>query len=201
MEQHLPRAVWKSKGYHQGCCVHEVLQQKRTPLIGNRCIRWRTRTRTSTGQEWFVVPLRWSDWQHSIASHSVCRQKLDWDRNKIHQHRKRGFRHMSQPREIQQYCFAHVVNHITDHKHLVSIFRKKWPTLSQRLKQILLCIHQDQMKIQYKPGLQLCIANWLSRYNHPEGKDEEIRNHGYDSEHQCNWNVHRHPKMHGGSRN
>ena len=30
------------------------------------------------------------------------------------------------------------------------------------------------MKILYKPGPQLFIVDWLSRYNHNESKDEEI---------------------------
>ena len=47
-------------------------------------------------------------------------------------------------------------------------------TLSPRLQGILLRIHQYRVKIIYKPGPDLFIADWLCRQNHKENKDEEI---------------------------
>ena len=41
-------------------------------------------------------------------------------------------------------------------------------------KKLLFRIHQYRVRIIYKPGLDLFIANWLSRQNHTENKDEEI---------------------------
>ena len=38
----------------------------------------------------------------------------------------------------------------------------------------MLCIHQYWVYIIYKPGPDLYIADWLSRNNHTEGKDQEI---------------------------
>ena len=35
-------------------------------------------------------------------------------------------------------------------------------------------MHQYMIRILYKPGAQLYTADWLSRHNHTEGKDEEI---------------------------
>ena len=48
------------------------------------------------------------------------------------------------------YCFAREVNIITDHKPPVAKFRKYVATLSQRIQQILLRIHQFRVKILYK---------------------------------------------------
>ena len=36
----------------------------------------------------------------------------------------------------------------------------------------MLKIHQYRVKIIYKPGLEIFIADWLSQYNHEEGKDK-----------------------------
>ena len=63
---------------------------------------------------------------------------------------------------------------ITNDKPLVAIFKKDVAILSQRLEEILLHIHQYNIRILHKPGLQLFIAGWFSRHNHDEGKDEEI---------------------------
>ena len=47
-------------------------------------------------------------------------------------------------------------------------------TLSQRFQCNLLHIHQYTVRILSMPGSQLYTANWLSRDNHTEGKDDEI---------------------------
>ena len=39
---------------------------------------------------------------------------------------------------------------------------------------IFLWIHQYQVRIIYKPGPELFIADWLSCHNHMENEDEEI---------------------------
>ena len=76
------------------------------------------------------------------------------------------------------YCFAREVSIITNPKPLVTIFKKDVITLSQRIQCILLRIHQFQVRILYKPGPELFIADWLSRHNHIENKDADI--HGMD---------------------
>ena len=38
----------------------------------------------------------------------------------------------------------------------------------------LLIMHQYRVRTIYKPGLDLFIADWLSRHNHKENKDAEI---------------------------
>ena len=76
------------------------------------------------------------------------------------------------------YYFAREVSIVTNHKHIVPIFKKDVATLSQRIQRILLRIHQFWVRISYKPGPELFIADWLSRHNLTENKDAEI--HGMD---------------------
>ena len=64
---------------------------------------------------------------------------------------------------------------ITDHKPLVSMFKKDAATLSQCIQHILLKIHQYRVQIIYKPGPVIFIADWLLRHNHTEGKDKPIK--------------------------
>ena len=84
--------------------------------------------------------------------------------------------HRIQIKNFHHYCITHEVSMITDQKCklLVAIFKKDVAILSKRLQMILLQIHQYFKRIPYKPGLQLFIADWLSRHNHNKGKDEEI---------------------------
>ena len=77
--------------------------------------------------------------------------------------------------KFHHYCFGRGVLVITDHKLLVSIFKKDVATLSQRIQRILLKIHQYRVQVTYKPGPDIFIADWLSRHNHTEGKDQPIK--------------------------
>ena len=61
--------------------------------------------------------------------------------------------------KFHHYCFARDVNVITNHKPLVAIFKNDAVTLSQRIHQILLRIHQYMVRILYKPGPEFFIAN------------------------------------------
>ena len=73
------------------------------------------------------------------------------------------------------YCFSREVLIITDHKLLVSIFKKDIATLSQHIQCILLKIHQYWVQIIYKPGPEIFTADWLLWHNHMEGKDKPIK--------------------------
>ena len=60
-------------------------------------------------------------------------------------------------KKFHHYCFVREVYVITDHKPLVSIFKKDMVTLSQSIQQILLKIHQYRVQLLFKPGPQtLC---------------------------------------------
>ena len=77
--------------------------------------------------------------------------------------------------KFHHYCFGREVLIITDHKLLVSMFKKDVATLSQHIQCILLKIHQYRVQIIYKPGPGIFIADWLLRQNHTEGKDKPIK--------------------------
>ena len=77
--------------------------------------------------------------------------------------------------KFHHYCLGREVLVITHHKPLVSIFKKDVATLSQRIQHILLKIHQYRVQVIYNPGPDIFIADWLSRHNHAEGKDEPIK--------------------------
>ena len=77
--------------------------------------------------------------------------------------------------KFHHYCFGREVLVITDHKPLVSMFKKDDATLSQCIQCMLLKIHQYRVQIIYKPGPEIFIADWLLRHNHTEGKDKPIK--------------------------
>ena len=77
--------------------------------------------------------------------------------------------------KFHHYCFGREVLIITDHKPLVAMFKKDVVTLLQHIQCILLKIHQYRVRIIYKPGPEIFIADWLSRNNHMEGKHKPIK--------------------------
>ena len=77
--------------------------------------------------------------------------------------------------KFYHYCFSREVLIITDHKPLVSMFKKDVAKLSQCIQCILLKIHQYRVQIIYKPGPEIFIADWLLRHNHTDGKDKPIK--------------------------
>ena len=77
--------------------------------------------------------------------------------------------------KFHHYCFGREVLIITNHKPLVSMFKKDITTLLQHIQCILLKIHQYRVQIIYKPGPQIFIADQLSWHNHIDGKDKPIK--------------------------
>ena len=77
-------------------------------------------------------------------------------------------------KKFHHYCFAREVHEITNHKPLLSIFKKDMAMLSQCIQHILLKIHQCRVQILYKPGPEIFISDWLSDHNHKENKNEPI---------------------------
>ena len=76
--------------------------------------------------------------------------------------------------KVHHYCFAREVSIITDHKPLVTIFKKDSAVFSHRLQQILLRLYQYRVRIIYQPGPDLFIVDWLSTQNHNKDKGAEI---------------------------
>ena len=59
--------------------------------------------------------------------------------------------------KFHHYCFGREVLIITEHKLLVSMFKKDVATLSQHIQHILLKIHQYKVQIIYKPGPEILL--------------------------------------------
>ena len=57
-------------------------------------------------------------------------------------------------------CKVHV---ITDHKPLVSLFRKSLTSVSPRISRMLLCILDYQLDVMYQPGTKMHLSDALSR--------------------------------------
>ena len=87
---------------------------------------------------------------------------------------KRGAIHVHGPKKFHHYCFVREMSIITDYKLLVAIFKKDVAMLSQGIKKNSSQNAPVQSKIICKPGPDLFIAEWLSRKNHKENKNEEI---------------------------
>ena len=77
--------------------------------------------------------------------------------------------------KFHHYCFGREILIITNHKPLMSIFKKDVAMLSQCIQRILQKIHQYRVQIIYKPGPKIFIADWLPWHNHAEGKDKPIK--------------------------
>ena len=74
--------------------------------------------------------------------------------------------------KFHHYCFVRQVSIITDHKLQVAISKEDVAKWSQRVRWVLLRIHQYRVRIIYKPGPDLFKADWVSRQNH-QGKQRQ----------------------------
>ena len=63
---------------------------------------------------------------------------------------------------FHHYCFTGVISIITGQKLPVAIFKKDVSLLSKRLQCILLRINQYRIKMLYKSGPDLFIADWFN---------------------------------------
>ena len=54
------------------------------------------------------------------------------------------------------------------------IFRKNFASLSHRLQRIPQQIHQNNIRMLYKPGPQLFITDWLSRHHNERNRGEKV---------------------------
>ena len=65
--------------------------------------------------------------------------------------------------KFHEYIFGREVKVESDHKPLQSIFRKPLYQAPPRLQRILLTLQQYDLKVVFKPGVQLVVADTLSR--------------------------------------
>ena len=108
----------------------------------------------------------------SIAFASKSLTGAEWRYSNI-KHEALGILHGLE--KFHHYCFSREVLVITNHKLLISMFKKDVATLSWCIQCILLKIHQYRVQITYKPGPDIFIAAWLSCHDHIEGKDKPIK--------------------------
>ena len=64
---------------------------------------------------------------------------------------------------FKHFTYGHKVNVITDHKPLVSLFKKSLTLASPRLSRMLLCIIDYQLDVMYQPGTKMHLSDALSR--------------------------------------
>ena len=77
--------------------------------------------------------------------------------------------------KFQHYYFGREVLVITDHKPLIAMFKKECSYIVRAYSVYIVKNHQYKVQIIYKPGPDIFIADWLSRYNHIEGRDKPIK--------------------------
>ena len=64
---------------------------------------------------------------------------------------------------FKHFTYGHKVHIITDHKPLVSLFRKSLTSASPRLPRMLLHIFHYQLNVMYQPGTKMHLSDALSR--------------------------------------
>lgn len=76
--------------------------------------------------------------------------------------------------KFHQYCYGKRFIVETDHKPLISIFKKKLNECPARLQRMLLTLQRYDIDLRYKPGKELIIADTLSRANLKETYQEKM---------------------------
>ena len=64
---------------------------------------------------------------------------------------------------FDQYLFGRYVTIETDHKPLAAILKKPLLTAPKRLQRMMMCLQNYQLKVVYKRGQEMYIADTLSR--------------------------------------
>ena len=64
---------------------------------------------------------------------------------------------------FKHFTYGHKVHIITDHKPLVSLFKKSLTSASPRLSRMLLHILDYQLDMMYQPGTKMHLSDALSR--------------------------------------
>ena len=105
------------------------------------------------------MPRRYSSRpNHSVANH-ICKKSLASAEQRYSNIEREA---LGVPHGLEKFhhnCFGREVSITTDCKPLVAIFTKDVATLSQQIQCILLKIHQYWVRIIYKLGPELFIAD------------------------------------------
>ena len=76
--------------------------------------------------------------------------------------------------KFHHYIYGRPITVESDHKPLESIFRKPLLAAPMRLQRLLLAVQKYDLKVQYKPGKLMFVADALSRHYLNETKEELI---------------------------
>ena len=78
---------------------------------------------------------------------------------------------------FKHFTYGRLVHIITDHKPLVSLFRKSLADLSPRLTRILIQLLDYTLKVTYQPGAQMHLSDAISRLStHDNSKGTTMEN-------------------------
>ena len=165
--------------------MSEILWWNLATACRGRCIWKCTQNCPTTNQKWYKLTKRQSTRQLHTQTNHICKQEpaRNIEREALSMlHWLKMFHH---------YCLMRGMSIITDYNLLVAIFKKYVAMLSQKIQWVLLRLHQYSVKVTYKPGPDLFIADWLSRENHKESKDKGYTWHAIECWCQkylaCNW--------------
>ena len=91
------------------------------------------------------------------SSNHLCYPCFDTSRAALITNKVFGLEH------DHQYIYGRNVVFYIDHKPLVSISCKSLASAPKRLQRLLLCLHQYDIEIIYRPGREMYLADTLSR--------------------------------------
>ena len=147
LECNVPEDVHQSKSNYKRRCVHEIYDETK-PLYIETDALLQTRNNTNCHRDETL--------NNSIPLH--CPAKAHQVRKKCSSIEREALGMLYGHEKFHHYCFVREVSIIMDHKPLIAIFKKDVTTLSQRMQQILLSIHQYRVRIIYKPGPDLFMV-------------------------------------------
>lgn len=75
---------------------------------------------------------------------------------------------------FHQYIYGQVVSVETDHRPLITLFKKPLAEVPTRLQRLMLKIQVYDLRVEYKPGSKMYIADSLSRAPLPESSEDEL---------------------------
>nr|XP_034828815.1 uncharacterized protein K02A2.6-like [Maniola hyperantus] len=75
---------------------------------------------------------------------------------------------------FHQYLYGKIVTVETDHRPLITLFKKPLAEVPTRLQRLMLRLQSYDLKVEYKPGTKMYIADSLSRAALPECSEDEL---------------------------
>ena len=129
---HRPKLIWQNQTHHQEEDNCDILLWKTAAIFRYRCVGCQSRNKASASKGKMIVDSKeWSIWQHSaVANSTKSLTNMETHYSNI-EREALGILHGLE--NFHHYCSTWKVNVITDHKPLVTFFKKEVASLSQRL--------------------------------------------------------------------